>query len=94
MKGRDLIHSASESQVEQAFMQKWVTMVNDYNKATGRVLADGVRSGGTATVQDGWMDDYNITGNGTPLGVGAGANDILNALGGVGIGYCQLRCWK
>jgi prepilin-type N-terminal cleavage/methylation domain-containing protein len=96
MKGRDLIHSAGQTQVEQAFMQKWVTMINDYNKATGAVFNDGTRNGFVtpATLEDGWDDGYNlaVSPQPDPLGVPGPAHpqSLLNALAGVGIGYCQL----
>ncbi len=62
MKGRDLIHSAHETEAMQGYFLKWTTMVNDYFKATGWPLHDGGRNGGsgapagTPANPDGWMD--------------------------------------
>lgn len=64
MKGRDIIHSGHETQTVNSFMLKWVTMTDDYYKATGNVLNDGQRNGGfqvAANTPDGFMDGYFLT---------------------------------
>lgn len=63
MKGRDLIHSAHETEAMQGFFLKWTTMTNDYYKGNGWPLDDGERNGGiVGDTPDGWMDGAFLEG--------------------------------
>jgi prepilin-type N-terminal cleavage/methylation domain-containing protein len=84
MKGRDLIYSAKETQVEQAFFQKWRTILNDYYKGTGYVLGDGEINGGNGTVDSfaDYLTFYDDNDN--------NKKNIKNALRMAGIDPCVL----
>jgi hypothetical protein len=84
MKGRDLIYSAKETQVEQAFFQKWRTILNDYYKGTGYVLGDGEINGGNGTV-DSFADYLTFYDNNDN-----NKENIKNALRMAGIDPCVL----
>lgn len=56
MKGRDIISSAQETHEKHVYFTKWITLANDYYKATGENIADGVRNGGNGTMPDGYVD--------------------------------------
>ncbi len=67
MKGRDIISSAQETHEKHVYFTKWITLTNDYLKATGEHLADGERNGGNETMPDGYVDGiYLNTGITTP----------------------------
>lgn len=83
MKGRDLITSAQESQQEQNYFQKWLTITNDYYTATRNVLGDGVDFGGQDDQPDGFADlMYSYEED--------HRDQIMNALNTVGIDPCVL----
>jgi prepilin-type N-terminal cleavage/methylation domain-containing protein len=83
MKGRDLISSGEETRQEQSFFQKWLTITNDYYKATKRPLGDGKKYGGFETTSDGYSD--------TLYAWNSAARDmVFNATNTVGMDPCML----
>jgi prepilin-type N-terminal cleavage/methylation domain-containing protein len=105
MKGRDLVFSAGQTQAQQAFMSKWVTIVNDYFKAVRGVLGDGTPHGSSVTpvtAPDGFADGFgNVndfaagvsnyrTSGGVQGADGAARDRIKQALNTAGLNPCVL----
>lgn len=83
MKGRDLISSGEETRQEQSYFQKWLTITNDYYKATKRPLGDGTKYGGYLDTSDGYSD--------TLYAWNSDARDgVFNATNTVGMDPCML----
>jgi len=74
MKGRDLINSADQKKVYNTWLRQWAVTANEYQDRTGRVLADATINGGTATDEDGRMDNVNV-------GTTTSVQDVLRSVG-------------
>jgi len=60
MKGKDLINSAEQKKIYNTWIKQWVVTANAYQDRTGGVLGDGTVNGGTATTENGQMDNVNL----------------------------------
>lgn len=65
MKGRDIISTSEATRDKHVYFTKWITLANDYYKATGENIADGVRNGGNETMPDGYVDGVYLAENAT-----------------------------
>lgn len=103
MKGRDMVFSAGETQAEQAYLSKWVTVVNDYYKGVRAPLTDGAIHGGlVGGTPDGYMDGRGVDATWTAAGftnyraggvtsMGATERDLIKqALNSAGLNPCVL----
>ena len=74
MKGRDLINSATQKKIYNTWVNQWKLTANMYEDRTGSILADATANGGTASSEDGKMDNINLSSTKT-------VQDKLDAIG-------------
>ena len=74
MKGKDLINSADQKKIYNTWLNQWRVTANEYQDRTGAVLADGTINGGSASSENGRMDNIQL--NNT-----ASVQNVLDAVG-------------
>jgi len=61
IKGKDLINSSNQKKIYNTWVKEWQIAANTYQDRTGSVLADSNTSGGTATEEDGYFDNVDLS---------------------------------